>query len=90
MLKPTVMRKPTHGLHIALLRFLVAALSLPLQSLAEMTSMVLLVVFLFVNVALIVIKRKAPEAPFRVPGFVPWFGLVATFAALVAASGVLA
>lgn len=68
----------------------VAALSLPLQSLAEMTSMVLLVMFLFVNVALIVIKRKAPDAPFRVPGFVPWFGLVATFAALVAASGVLA
>lgn len=68
----------------------VAALLLPVQALAEVTAVVLLVIFLFVNVALIRIKRRAPEAPFRVPGFVPWAGLLAALAALLATSGVLA
>ena len=53
------------------------------------TSAVLLLVFLFVNVALILIKRQTPDAPFRVPVVIPWIGLAAALAALAAASGVL-
>lgn len=69
---------------------IIAAISLPVSALAEVTSMVLLTVFCIVNIALIALKRKEPDAPFRVPVFVPWFGLVAAFAALVAAIGDLA
>lgn len=64
---------------------LAAALALPLQALAEATSAVLLTVFLLVNAALIRLKSRAPNAPFRIPVWVPWFGLVAALAALVAA-----
>lgn len=64
-----------------------AAISLPVSALAEVTSIVLLTVFCIVNISLIALKRKEPEAPFRVPTFVPWFGLVFAFAALVAAIG---
>ena len=63
-----------------------AALALPLAALAETTSAVLLAVFLLVNVALIRIKSAAPEAPFRVPVWVPWAGLFATLAALAASA----
>ncbi|MGB4829277.1 MAG: amino acid permease, partial [Paracoccaceae bacterium] len=58
----------------------------PLAALAETTSAVLLAVFLLVNVALIRIKSAAPEAPFRVPVWVPWAGLFATLAALAASA----
>ncbi|MCB2122470.1 MAG: amino acid permease [Rhodobacteraceae bacterium] len=64
-----------------------AALALPVAALAEATAVVLLAVFVLVNIAAIRIKRRAPAAPFRVPGFVPWAGLVAAALALVAAGG---
>jgi hypothetical protein len=47
----------------------------------------LLAVFVLVNGALIAIKRRAPEATFRVPMAVPVFGLVVALAALVASLG---
>ena len=78
---------PTRATLLVGAAVILAALSLPLQSLAEVTSAVLLIVFFFVNVALILIKRKSPDAPFRVPVFVPWFGVIAALAALVAATG---
>ncbi|SMX33816.1 APC family permease [Actibacterium lipolyticum] len=59
-----------------------AALALPVAALAEVTSSVLLAVFAVVNLSLIALKRKAPFAPFRVPTFVPYFGLFASLAAL--------
>lgn len=61
-----------------------SALTLPVATLAEVTTLALLVVFAIVNVALIALKRKQPETPFPVPGFVPWLGAAAcivTFAA---------
>lgn len=64
-----------------------AALSLPVAVLAEITSQALLVVFAIVNAALIGLKRKAPEAPFQVHVLVPWVGLLASLAALVASVG---
>ena len=66
---------------------LAAALALPVGALAEATSAVLLTVFLLVNLALILIKRRAPEAPFKVPSFVPWVGLFASALALTATVG---
>ncbi|SDO44008.1 Amino acid transporter [Lutimaribacter pacificus] len=61
-----------------------AALALPVATLAEITTQALLIVFAIVNSALIALKRKAPGAPFDVPVYVPWLGLilcVALFAA---------
>jgi len=61
---------------IVSLLMIAAALSLPVAVLAELTSAILLVVFAIVNVALIRLKRSEPDAPFRVPVFVPWSGLI--------------
>ncbi|WP_417726143.1 APC family permease [Roseovarius sp.] len=58
------------------------ALALPVADLAGVTSMLLLSVFVLVNGALIMMKRRVPEAAFRVPMAVPVFGLVAALAAL--------
>lgn len=63
-----------------------AALTMPVAWLAEITSQALLVVFAIVNASLIGLKRIAPEGPFRVPVVVPWAGLVASLAALVASA----
>ncbi|RBI87407.1 amino acid permease [Rhodosalinus halophilus] len=60
------------------------ALALEVAVLAEATSAILLGVFVLVNAALIAIKRRAPEASFRVPALVPASGLVLSAAALLA------
>ncbi|PQO23729.1 amino acid permease [Rhodobacteraceae bacterium WD3A24] len=65
----------------------VIALVLPVAELAQITSSILLVVFALVNAALIALKRRVPEAPFRVPAWVPWAGLAAALAALAATYG---
>ena len=59
-----------------------AALILPVSTLAEVTSSILLGVFVIVNLALIALKRRAPEAPFRVPMAVPVAGFVLSAGAL--------
>jgi basic amino acid/polyamine antiporter, APA family len=64
-----------------------AALLLPVVALASVTSTVLLSVFVLINLALIRLKARLPEAPFRVHAAVPWVGLVAALAALVAFAG---
>ncbi|MGJ8584503.1 MAG: APC family permease [Marinosulfonomonas sp.] len=66
---------------------ILCALVLPVASLATATSAVLLSVFFLVNMALIALKRRVPEAPFRIPVWVPWFGLFAALAALITAFG---
>lgn len=60
------------------------AMALPLATLAEVTSTILLSVFVIVNFSLILLKRRAPDAPFRVPMAVPVFGLLAAGIALIA------
>ena len=55
--------------------------------LAEVTSSVLLSVFVLVNLALILQKRRAPAAPFEVPMAVPVVGLVLSAIALITALG---
>ncbi len=64
-----------------------AALFVPLATLAETTSAILLSVFVLVNAALIFEKRRAPAAPFRVPMAVPVAGLVLALVALAVALG---
>lgn len=61
-----------------------AALTLPVATLAEITTQALLIVFAIVNAALIGVQRKVPASPFAVPRYVPWLGIAAcvgTFAA---------
>ena len=60
-----------------------AALTLPVADLAGVTSFILLIVFALVNGALIDLKRRTPSAPFRVPNWVPYLGLVLSVLALV-------
>ncbi|MBN9887414.1 APC family permease [Salipiger abyssi] len=61
-----------------------AALLLPVDVLAGATSAVLLAVFVLINAALIAVKRRVPEAPFRVPMAVPVAGVAMSLLALVA------
>ncbi|SFJ18060.1 APC family permease [Celeribacter neptunius] len=61
-----------------------AALMLPVADLAGVTSTILLVVFTLVNASLIFLKRRQPEAPFRVAAWVPVVGLIFALLALVA------
>ena len=67
---------------------LAGALLLPVAQLAEVTSVILLSVFVLVNAALIAMKRRAPAAPFTVPMLVPVVGLLAALVALVLSMGV--
>ena len=66
---------------------LAAALLLPVGTLAEAASTVLLAVFAAVNAALIRLHRREPTAPFRVPVWVPWAGMLSALAALAASLG---
>lgn len=59
------------------------AIALDVGLLAEMTSSILLAVFVLVNLALIFEKRREPVAPFRVPMFVPVIGLCLSAGALL-------
>lgn len=64
---------------------LVGALAFDVAALAEVTSTVLLVVFCVMNVSLLVIKRRAVEADFTVPNWIPALGLGGSLAALIVA-----
>ncbi|WP_372884438.1 APC family permease [Shimia sp.] len=63
---------------------ILGALLLDVGVLAEATSSTLLGVFVVINLALILLKRRAPAAPFRVPMAVPVCGLVLSAGALAA------
>jgi amino acid transporter len=63
---------------------IISALSAELATLAGATSSILLMVFVLVNLALIMLKRKSPDAPFKVPMVVPALGLVFSLAAFLA------
>jgi hypothetical protein len=56
----------------------VAALTVDVASLAEVTAQFLLAVFVAMNGALIVLKRREPTAAFSIPGWVPRLGLAAS------------
>jgi len=65
----------------------IAALLLPIERLAQITSLLLLCVFISVNVALIVIRRHPRSSAAKElrlsPTFIPWLGVVASGALLI-------
>lgn len=61
------------------------AMTLPVADLANATSIILLAVFILINAALIALKRRAPEAPFRVGLWAPVSGLALSAGLLGAA-----
>lgn len=50
------------------------ALTVPLESLASMTSIIMLAIFFVSNLSLIVLEKRNPDAPFNVPRWVPYLG----------------
>ncbi|WP_136441194.1 APC family permease [Pacificoceanicola onchidii] len=64
------------------LAVITAALALPVAVLAEVTATVLLCVFVLVNLALILTKRRGERAAFEVPMAVPVTGLVLSILAV--------
>jgi len=70
---------------LATLATLFLALTAPLLALAELTSTVLLLVFIAINGALIVLKRGGPppEGGFVAPGWLPWAGVAGSGAAFI-------
>lgn len=79
-------RVPARGLTAVAIVALLCALWLPLEQLAQITSLLLLFVFLAVNMSLIVIRRRDAEESRHLrisPMFMPWFGAVASAALLI-------
>ncbi len=71
----TSTRTPVNATVFVVALVLLAALALPLATLAQATSFLLLTVFAIVNVALIRIKKSGAEkSGFEVPILVPYFG----------------
>ncbi len=68
---------------------LLAALTLRVAVLAEVTSGILLFVFVLVNLSLILVKRRTPDAPFRVGLGVPVVGFILSCVALLMTLGAL-
>lgn len=81
-------RTPVTATALASFVTLALALLVPVQALAELTSIFILIVFSVVNLALIRLNQRAGNGPrpaFRIPAIVPWMGLI-TSLALVATS----
>ena len=78
---------PVNATVITALLIMVLAMTIPLVSLASVTSLVVLLIFALVNAALISVKLKGPPGAdaVQVPMLVPILGLLTTIA-LVAAS----
>lgn len=75
---------PARSLILVSLVAIIAALWLPIEHLAQGTSLLLLIVFLAINASLIVIRRKSTGRPIRIsPAFMPWVGSIATGTLLV-------
>lgn len=78
---------PARGVVVVGALALIAALMLPIERLAQVTSLLLLCVFLAANVSLIVVRRRASVGAdtLRIsPSFMPWVGAVASAALLIA------
>ena len=65
---------------------IVLALWLPIDTLAQATTTIMLIVFTVVNLALIVLKRRGPTPAeaFACPAWVPWAGALTSVGLLVA------
>lgn len=77
---------PARGLLVIAAIALLCALWLPIENLAQITSLLLLFVFLAVNVSLIIIRRHdaKEERKLRIsPHFLPWIGALAAGGLLI-------
>ena len=75
---------PARSLTLVSIVAIIAAVWLPIEHLAQSTSLLLLIVFLSINVSLIVIRRKTAGESIRIsPTFMPWAGSIATVALLI-------
>ena len=55
---------------------LLFALALPLARLAQLTSAIILIIFVVVNAALLVVKQREPYDGFKVPPYIPVLGIL--------------
>lgn len=82
----TKARVPSRGLIIVSIIALLCAWWLPIENLAQLTSLLLLIVFFAVNLSLIVIRRRDSEEERKLrisPHFIPWAGVVASAALVI-------
>lgn len=88
----TKSRVPARGLIIVSATALVCAWWLPIENLAQLTSLLLLIVFFAVNLSLIAIRRRDSEEERKLrisPHFIPWAGVVASAALVMGQIAVL-
>jgi APA family basic amino acid/polyamine antiporter len=88
----SVTRTPLYATVFTTGLVLLLALLLPLHHLADLTSRITLVVFALVNVSLIRIKARTPDAPAGVyiaPTWVPWAGFASCLGLLIADLGLM-
>lgn len=76
----------TPALATILVGAIVVAISVaaPVQVLAEITSFMLLLIFVLINASLVVLKRKSESSSFEVPLWVPVLGVLGSCLALLA------
>jgi len=79
-------RTPVLATAVATGAVVALALTAPLVTLAEITSLLLLAVFVAVNLSLVALKRRGegPAGAFRIPAWVPGLGAAVSAVALVA------
>lgn len=83
---------PARGTVLVGVLVLVASLLLPIERLAQTTSLLLLFVFLAANVSLVVIRRRSGSELSQLkisPSFMPWIGAVACTALLIGQAAVV-
>lgn len=77
---------PARGLMVVCCIALVCALAVPLENLAQITSLLLLLVFCLVNVSLIIIRKQHPIASEKklhiAPRYLPWAGVITSLGLL--------
>lgn len=80
-----VTRVPLNSTLLTVGLIIITALSLPIVSLANLTSYLILVVFALVNLSLIKIKQhhRAPIGVRTFSGILPWLGFITTISALL-------
>lgn len=79
-------RVPARSLAVVAGTALACALLLPIEHLAQMTSLLLLCVFLAVNISLAIIRKRDTELSRHLrisPNYLPWVGIIASGALLV-------
>lgn len=80
---------PSRGVVLVGVGSVVAAILLPIEHLAQLTSLLLLFVFVAVNISLVVIRRRQADRRLQLsPTFVPWLGAIACLG-LLAGQGIV-